>query len=141
MLTVGLLGRVPAFAQTLKSAEEENVAARVEAFRAAQSAGNAAELDELCAAALSYGHSDGRVEDKATFVANATSRKSRYLSLAYQEVSIRVVDTAAIVRLHAVGEIQTADDGRKSPSNLRVLMNWQKQRDVWRLLSRQSSRI
>jgi len=44
-------------------------------------AANAEVLASLCAAELSYSHSDGRVEDKATFIANATSGKSKVLSL------------------------------------------------------------
>ena len=102
VLAIGLLGVVPAFA----GADEDAVAKNVEAFRAAQAAADAKALDGLCAAELSYSHSDGRVEDKATFVANATDGKSKVLSLAYQDVSIRVVGPAAIVRFHWVGEAE-----------------------------------
>ena len=73
VLAIGLLGVVPAFA----AADEEVVAKNVEAFRAAQAAANAEILAALCAAELSYSHSDGRVEDKATFIANATNGKSK----------------------------------------------------------------
>ena len=41
------------------SADEEAVAKRLEAFRAAQAAANAKALGELCAPELSYSHSDG----------------------------------------------------------------------------------
>ena len=136
MLAVGLLGVVPALA----GADEDAVAKNVEAFRAAQAAADAKTLEGLCAAELSYSHSDGRVEDKATFVANATDGKSKVLSLAYQDVSIRVVGPAAIVRFHWVGESETAD-GKKSASNLHVLMNWQKQGADWKLLSRASTKL
>src|SRR5215217_4524069 len=95
LLGVGLLGVVPACAAL---ADEEAVAKSVEAFRAAQLASDAKAFDALCAAELSYGHSDGRVEDKATFIANATNRKTKFLSLAYQDPKIRVVGPAAIVR-------------------------------------------
>jgi hypothetical protein len=80
-LAVGLLGIVPAFAA---SADEDAVAKNVEAFRAAQLAADPKALDALCAAELSYSHSDGRVEDKATFIANATDGKTKFLSLEYQ---------------------------------------------------------
>ena len=87
-LAIGLLGVVPAFAA---SVDEDAVAKNVEAFRAAQFAADAKALDALCAAELSYSHSDGRIEDKPTFVANATSGKSKVLSLEYQDTNIRVV--------------------------------------------------
>ena len=78
VLAIGLLGVVPVFA----AADEDAVAKNVEAFRAAQVAADAEALDGLCAADLSYSHSDGRVEDKATFIANATDRNSKFLSTA-----------------------------------------------------------
>jgi len=84
VLAIGLLGVLPAFA----GADEDAVAKDVEAFRAAQLAADAKALDGLCAAELSYSHSDARIEDKATFIANATNAKSKFLSLEYQDISI-----------------------------------------------------
>ena len=132
-----LLGVLPAFA----GADEDAGAKDVEAFRAAQIAADARALDGLCAAELSYSHSDGRIEDKATFIANATNRKSKILLLDYQDVSIRVVGPAAIVRFHWVGESEAIADGKKSATNLHVLMNWQKQGADWKLLSRASTKL
>jgi ketosteroid isomerase-like protein len=137
-LAIGLLGVVPAFAG---SADEDAVAKNVEAFRAAQVAADANAFDALCAAELSYSHSDGRVEDKVAFIANATSGKSKVLSLAYQDPQIRVVGTAAIVRFHWVGESQAVADGKKSATNLHILMNWQKQGADWKLLSRAATKL
>jgi ketosteroid isomerase-like protein len=135
---VSALGVVPAFAG---SADEEAVAKNVEAFRAAQVAGDAKAFDALCAAELSYSHSDARVEDKATFIANATNRKSRLLSLAYNDMKIRVVGPAAIVRFHWVAESEAVADGKKSSTNLHILMNWQKQGADWKLLTRASTKL
>src|SRR5262249_2074421 len=98
-------------------------------------------FDALCAAELSYSHSDGHVEDKATFIANATNGKSKVLSLEYLDPQIRVVGTAAIVRFHWVGESQSVADGKKSNTNLHILMNWQKQGADWKLLSRASTKL
>jgi ketosteroid isomerase-like protein len=137
-LAVGLLSVVPALAA---SADEEAVAKNVEAFRAAQVAADAKALDALCAPELSYSHSDARIEDKATFIANATNGKSKFLSLAYEDPKIRVVGDAAIVRFHWVGESEAVADGKKSSTNLHILMNWQKQGADWKLLSRASTKL
>jgi ketosteroid isomerase-like protein len=138
LLSVVPVGVVPALAA---SGDEEAVAEKLEAFRAAQVAADAKALDALCAAELSYSHSDGRVEDKATFIANATNGKSKFLSLAYQDPSIRVVGPAAIVRFHWLGEQEAVPDGKKSSTNLHILMNWQKQGADWKLLSRASTKL
>ena len=137
-LAIGLLGVLPAFAA---SADEDAVAKNVEAFRAAQVAADAKAFEALCAAELSYSHSDGRVEDKAAFIANATNGKAKVLSLAYEDPKIRVVGTAAIVRFHWLGESQDVADGKKSATNLHILMNWQKQGADWKLLSRAATRL
>jgi hypothetical protein len=137
-LAIGLLGVVPAFAA---SADEDAVAKNVEAFRAAQVATDGKALDALCAAELSYSHSDARVEDKATFIANATNRKTRFLSLAYQDPKIRVVGPAAIVRFTWVSESEAIADGKKSGTKLHILMNWQKQGADWKLLSRAATKL
>ncbi len=137
-LGLGLVGVVPAFAA---AADEEAVATNVEAFRVAQIKADREAFDALCAAELSYSHSSGKVEDKATFIANATDGKSKFLSLEYQDPSIRVVGPAAIVRFHWVGEQEAVADGKKSSTNLHILMNWQKQGADWKLLSRASTKL
>lgn len=137
-LAIALLSVVPAFAG---SADEDAVAKNVEAFRAAQFALDAKALEALCAAELSYSHSDARVEDKATFVKNATTNRSaKTLSLAYQDPKIRVVGNVAIVRFTWVSESETAD-GKKGGNKLHVLMNWQKQGADWKLLSRAATKL
>ena len=137
-LAIGLLGVAPAIAA---SADEAAVAKGVEAFRAAQVAADAKAFDALCAAELSYSHSDARVEDKAAFIANATNGKSKFLSLEYKDPKIIVAGPAAIVRFHWVGEAQAVADGKKTATNLHILMNWQKQGADWKLLSRASTKL
>jgi ketosteroid isomerase-like protein len=138
LLSVVPMSVVPAFGA---SADEDAVAKNVEAFRAAQFAADAKALDALCAAELSYSHSDGKLEDKATFIANATSGKSKFLSLEYKDTNIRVVGPAAVVRFHWVGESEAVADGKKSATNLHILMNWQKQGADWKLLSRAATKL
>jgi hypothetical protein len=123
------------------SADEEAVAKKVEAFRLAQIAAEPKALGALCWDDLSYSHSNGKVEDKATFVTNATDGKSKFLSIAYQDPTIKVVGPAAIVRFHWVAEQEMAADGKKVPTNLHILMNWQKQGDDWKLLSRAATKL
>ena len=101
LAVAGILGTRTANAMT---ADEEAVAKRLEAFRSAQIAADAKALDELCAAELSYSHSDAHVEDKATFIKNATAGKSKFVLLEYKDPTIRVVGDAAIVRFRWVAE-------------------------------------
>ena len=137
ILALGALTVLPALADS----DQDAIARNLEAFRNAQATSNAATLTALSAPELSYSHSDGRIEDRATFVANATSGKSTFLSLAYRNPSIRVVGDTAIVRFNWVGEQQALADGSKTATNLHILMVWQKQRDEWKLLARGSTKL
>src|SRR5271157_1009651 len=140
-LAFGILAAAPAFAPSAYAvtADEAAVAKNTEAHRVALMAADAKELDALSAPELSYSHSDGHIEDKATFIANATNGKTKWLSLAYNDTTVRVVGDAAIVRFKFVGENQTGD--KKSQINLGILMVWQKQQGEWKLLARCSTKL
>ena len=137
-LAIGLLAVVPAFAE---SPDVEAVAKGLAAFRVAQVAADAKAFDALSAPELSYSHSDGRVEDKAAFIANATNGKSKWLSLKYDDPKISVVGNTAIVRFHWLGESETIPEGKKNATNLHILMTWQKQGSEWKLLSRGATKL
>lgn len=138
LAAVALFGVSPAFALT---ADEEAVAKKLEAFRAAQKVKDGKALEVLVAPELSYSHSNARVEDKAQFLTGATDPKTKFLSLEYKEPSIRVVGDVAIVRFHWTAESEVIADGKKSGTDLHILMNWQKQAGDWKLLTRASTKL
>jgi hypothetical protein len=63
------------------------------------------------------------------------------LSLEYKNPTIRVVGPAAIVRFNWVGESEAIADSKKSSTNLHILMNWQKQGEDWKRLSRAATKL
>ncbi|WP_298245391.1 nuclear transport factor 2 family protein [uncultured Bradyrhizobium sp.] len=117
----------------------EAVAKNVEAFRLAQIAADPKALGALCADELSYSHSNGFLEDKAAFIANATDGKTEFLSIAYKDPTIKIVGPAAVVRFHWQAEMTTG--GQKVANSLHILMNWLKQGDEWKLLSRSATKL
>ncbi|WP_291850142.1 nuclear transport factor 2 family protein [Bradyrhizobium sp.] len=139
LLALGLVGIVPGAA--FAGADEDAIAKNVEAFRAAQAAGNADGIAPLCAEEMSYSHSSGAVDDKATLLAGVKNAKYKWTTLEYRNPTIRVVGPAAIVRFNFVGEQEFAADGKKVPQNLAILMNWQKQGNDWKLLSRSATKL
>src|SRR6185369_9513998 len=135
-LALGLLTVVPAFA----GADEDAVAKNVEAFRVAQAAGNAEGLASLCAEEMSYSHSNAKVDTKASLLDGVAKANYKWTSLEYKDPTVRVVGPTAIVRFTFVGE-QEFTDGKKTPQNLHILMNWQKQGSDWKLLSRAATKL
>ena len=135
-LALGLLSTVPAFA----GADEDAVLKNVEAFRAAQAAGNAEALVALLAEELSYSHSNAKIDTKAQLLDGVAKANYKWTSLEYKDPTVRIVGPAAIVRFNFVGE-QEFTDGKKTPQNLAILMNWQKQGSDWKLLSRAATKL
>jgi ketosteroid isomerase-like protein len=135
-LALGLLSIVPAFA----GADEDENTKKVEAFRAAQAAGNADGIAPLLADDLSYSHSSGSIDDKAKLLNGVKTANYKWTTLEYKNPTVKVVGPAAIVRFNFVGE-QEFTDGKKTPQNLAILMNWQKQGNEWKLLSRSATKL
>jgi ketosteroid isomerase-like protein len=131
-----LLACTATFAQ---SKDEKAVADAVESLRKAMIDADKPALDRLAAEALSYGHSNGLVEDKATFVEALVSGKSDFVSIDLADQTIRVAGDAAIVRHKFTA--QTNNGGTPGAAKLAVLLVWQKQKGTWVLLARQAVKI
>jgi hypothetical protein len=137
-LAIGLVSMIPSVA--LAGADEDAIAKNVEAFRTAQAAGNADGIAPLCAEELSYSHSSGAVDTKTALLDGVKNAKYKWTTLEYKNPTVRIVGPAAIVRFNFVGE-QEFTDGKKTPQNLAILMNWQKQGNDWKLLSRSATKL
>ena len=122
-----------------QSSDEAAVAQAVEAFRNAMLKADRDQFAALTAEHLSYGHSAGRVEDKAQFIAAATSGQSTWKFITLTDQTNHIVGNTAIVRHTLTGE--TERDGKTNPVKIGVLMVWQKESGRWKLLARQAYRL
>jgi ketosteroid isomerase-like protein len=125
-----------AFAQTK---DEKDVAAAVEFMRKAMVDGDKANLTKLAAADLSYGHSSGKIQNKAEFVEAIASGASDFVTIDLTEQTIKVAGTTAIVR-HKLNA-QTNDGGKPGTTALGVMLIFQKQNGAWLLLARQAYKL
>ena len=137
-LALGGFGLLRSASVVAESADEAAVAQAVEALRKGIFAQDKAQLEALCAEQLSYGHSDGRVENKAQFINGVMTRKALLKSLALSDHTIAIVDNNAIARHTWQSESET--DGKPTSTKIGVLQVWQKQGGTWKLLARQSVR-
>ena len=116
------------------------VAEAVAALTKAMLAPDKARLEALTADQLSYGHSSGTVEDKATFVDVVASKKTVYKSIELSNQTVAVAGNDAIVR-HTWESESGSGDGKWNVSKIGVLQVWQKQASGWRLLARQAFKV
>ena len=129
-----LLRNTPALAE-----EEAGVKEAVEALRLAALKADKAKLEALAADQVSYGHSDGRVQNKAEFIDGVVNRKAVVKSIDFPELKITMAGNNAIARHLYVSESET--DGKPNSVKIGVLAVWQKQDGGWKLLARQGYKL
>ncbi|MFZ6010877.1 MAG: nuclear transport factor 2 family protein [Bacteroidota bacterium] len=122
-----------------QSLEEKEIVAAVETLRKAMIDADKTGLENLTADDLSYGHSSGRVEDKASFVESLVSGKSDFVTMILSDQTVKIVGTTALVRHKLQGDVN--DGGKAGTINLGVLLVWQKQNGRWKLLARQAHKF
>lgn len=127
------LATAPVFAQ---SKEEQAVGAAVESLRKALIDPDKATLDALVVDELTYGHSNGNLQDKAAFEAALLNKSSDFVTIDLTDQTIKVVGNTAWVR-HILSAT-TNDGGKPGTAHLSVLLVWVKQKGQWRLLARQA---
>jgi ketosteroid isomerase-like protein len=122
-----------------QTADQKAVAAAVETLRKAMVDGDKAALEKITADALSYGHSSGKVEDKAAFVEAMVTGSSDFKTIELADQTIGISENVALVRHKLSGE--TNNDGQPGTVNLGVLLVWQKQKGQWKLIGRQAFKL
>ena len=126
----------PALAE---AGDEAAVKQNVEALREALLKADKAQLERLTADQLSYGHSDGRVQNKAEFIDGVITRKATVKSLNFPDLKIAVAGDAAIAR--HIYESESETDGKPNSIRIGTLEIWQKQGGNWKLLARQAYKL
>jgi len=132
---VGIVGGMSR--ATAQPAEEAAVKAAVEAFRKAMLGNDRTQLDALTAEQLSYGHSGGKVQNKAEFIDGAM--QSRWKSINVSDETTQIAGVNAISRFLFTAENES--DGKINAVKIGVLMVWLKQDGHWKLLARQAVKV
>jgi ketosteroid isomerase-like protein len=122
-----------------ETGDEATVKQSVEALREALLKADKPQLERLTADQVSYGHSDGRVQNKAEFIDGVMTRRATVKSITFPDLKIAVAGDAAIAR--HIYESESEADGK--PNNVRIgtLQIWQKQGGNWKLLARQGYKL
>jgi ketosteroid isomerase-like protein len=132
-----LLTSIITFAQ---SADEKAVGEAVEKLKKAIVDADEATLNKLTSPLLSYGHSNGLLEDKKEFIRAITSGESHFTRLDISDQTVTISGDLAIVRHKLAGD--TANKG-KDPGQVKlgVLYAWQKVKGNWLLMGRQAYKL
>ena len=121
------------------SREETIVASRVETLRQAMIDADANKLKELTSGNLSYGHSDGHLENQSVFIAKIVSGESDFVAAEFQNQTIALAGDVAVVRHILVAK--TRDSGVDKDIKIGIMLVWQKQKKQWLLIARQAFKL
>ena len=123
-----------------QNSDEKAVADAVEKLRIAMLDAKESDLDKLTSADLSYGHSNGLLEDKKEFIRALTSEESNFTRIELSEQTIKISGDVALVRHKLMGD--THNKGKDpAPVKLGIFMVWQKMKGDWLLVGRQAFKL
>ncbi|MEO5979505.1 MAG: nuclear transport factor 2 family protein [Chryseolinea sp.] len=135
-LTLAVTLTMNAMAQ---SADEKEVTSLVESMRMAMMSGDKATLEKITSDDLTYVHSSGLLEDKATFVNSIVSGKFSFVKIDFPDLTVKIIGNTAVVRHKIVGD--TKNDGKPATVNIGVMLILQKQHSQWRIIARQAYKL
>lgn len=115
------------------------IASRMEIMRKAMLKPDKRILEDIAADVLTYGHSTGLIEDKASFIEDLVSGKTVFTEVNFLEQTIKVSGNTAWVRNHMTGA--TNNNNVPAKVDIIVMLVWQKQHGVWKLFARQAAKL
>lgn len=118
--------------------DQEVIAAADFLIKALES-GEREALEKITSSALSYGHSNGRVENRSEFVEALASKQSDFITINVSNQIVTVSGKNAIVR-HRLDAV-TKDKGIPGEAHLNVMLVFRKEKGEWKLLARQAAKI
>ena len=138
-VTLGASALLLTGSASAQAGDEAAVTQAVEILREGLLKADKAKLAQVASDHISYGHSDGRAENKDQFITGVMNRKQTVKSLAFPELKVSVVGNAAIARHIYLSESEL--DGKQTTTRIGALQVWQKQDGAWKLLARQGFRL
>lgn len=127
-----LLAGPAAWAQT----DEQKLLTTLKEFHQALVAGNTVSINQQTDKALSYGHSNGWVENKNDLIKNLETGYIDYAD--YREDSVQVVINGTLAHARFVADINARLNGTSAAFHLKVLEVWVKKGKRWVLFARQA---
>lgn len=100
---------------------------------------NKAGLEALVSDQVSYGHSSGKLEGKASFIESLVSGSSDFVKINLTDQTIQLFGNTAIVRNKLFAS--TNDGGKPGEVKLGLILVWQKHKKDWQLIARQAVKL
>jgi ketosteroid isomerase-like protein len=132
---------LPAFAQDKKASNsvEQAVLKLEQQWEDALLKSDVAALERIYDDSLIYTHSSGAVDNKSVYVGAIKSGVTKYESMKRDDIKVGVYGDTALVTCH--WEVHVLNRGNKIDTNARYIHVYVKQKDGWKMVAHQSTRI
>ncbi|HEX2921326.1 MAG TPA: nuclear transport factor 2 family protein [Bacteroidales bacterium] len=123
-----------------QTADEKDVATKVDEIRLAIVNADKNALDAVTANELVYAHSSGRVQDKAEFIKEILDPNAiDYTTVTITDQTIKIIGNTAVVR--HIYSAETLTNGKPGSLKIGNMMVLQKQNGTWKLIARQAYKL
>ncbi len=132
---------LPGFTQEKKSSNgvEQSVLKLEQQWEDALIKSDVAALEKIYDDSLIYTHSSGGVDNKSVYVGNIKSGATKYESMKRDDIKVNVYGNTALVTCH--WEVHVLARGNKIDTNARYIHVYVKQKDGWKMVAHQATRI
>ena len=121
------------------ASNEEELKATIEKWKTAVIAKDKATLEKLTSPNVTYSHSNAMMETRDQMIAAMVSNDMVYKSLDMKDTTYRFNGNVGIVQTKMT--VMNAQKGEPKTTPLSVLMVWVKEKGVWQLSARQTTRL
>jgi hypothetical protein len=135
-----LLGLISGYASAAEADDFSAVRLADQQRIAATVSGDSANLGLVLSDELNYLHSDGRVQNKAQFIAAVSGNTTKYLSVEPRDLSLRSIMPGAVSMIGRAHLVVMAGTARRE-FDLLFLAIWRDEAGHWRLLLYQSTQL
>ncbi|OYW20759.1 MAG: hypothetical protein B7Z54_00210 [Sphingobacteriales bacterium 12-47-4] len=97
-------------------------------------------LEKLFGSVVSYGHSSGKVENRAEAIRGILRNRTIYQDLQIDGIQVQIEGTTAVTR-HVMMATELTADNQQRPLKLMVVLVWAKQKKEWKLMARQAVKV
>lgn len=136
LIVIFLALTISAYCQTK---EEKEVLSAIETLKKGIIDADKELLGSIASEDLVYGHSSGKVQNKAEFIDELVNNQPKYSSIDMADQTIRISGNTAIVR--HIYSAETTNNGTPGHVKIGNMLVWQKQQGKWKLLARQAYKL
>ncbi len=120
---------------------EAGVAKAMDALNTAIKSADPQQLDKIAIADLTYGHSNGRLENKAQFIDALVQKRSVFKTIDISKQTIHMQGDTAVVRNHVSADTDPGAKGTIVHVEIDVIYVWRFVAGEWKLIARQAYKL